>query len=466
MVTSAVVVAKRALVVILRTLASLYGVNCACTRDACDEDVLRAFRKVALKVHPDRGGNVKHQQQMNDARRAWETAKAKAKAWKPDRASTLPLASGLGPSSSKAAFRIQAASVLLTYQGLQGPAQWVSLNAFVVEHVKAWNVKHWCTTLEANTASDTFHAHVMIQFLSSEDRSAAAFVFCNIKPNVHPTDLCGEGLCRKKLQVSMDRGFFYVWADKIGTVRDSAGHLCVAGNYAPVWTDECYRYQVLGAWPEKLWKQRKLTTEMYKQYLFLARDGVVARKRNLDAVESEENRLELTQLIADNTKRIRSNPALYQTFPELPEVTAWKALFKQDALRYPVLLVDRPIHVRKNGVCPLFVANALELKIGPLLYFPDKLRAFDRKVHDGIILDDVRDLHFLTENQDKIQGKYSTELEFGTTPGGQCKYEKYLFQVPMVATLNYSTENMSLLDTHDWLSKSGNRVVVHFRGFT
>lgn len=110
-------------------------------------------------------------------------------------------------------------------------------------------------------------------------------------------------------------------------------------------------------------------------------------------------------------------------------------------------------------------ANALEMKIGPLLYFPDKLRAFDRKVHDGIILDDVRDLRFLTENQDKIQGKYSTELGFGATPGGQCKYEKYLFQVPMVATLNYSTENMSLLDTHDWLSKSGNRVVVHFRGF-
>ena len=68
--------------------------------------------------------------------------------------------------------------------------------------------------------------------------------------------------------------------------------------------------------------------------------------------------------------------------------------------------------------------NALELKIGPLLYFPDKLRSFDRKLHDGIILDDVRDLSFLTENQDKIQGKYNTQLEFGTTPGGQCKYEK------------------------------------------
>ena len=58
------------------------------------------------------------------------------------------------------------------------------------------------------------------------------------------------------------------------------------------------------------------------------------------------------------------------------------------------------------------------------------------------MLDDVRDLRFLTENQDKIQGKYNVELEFGVTPGGQCKYEKYLFRIPIVATLNYSTLNL------------------------
>ena len=54
---------------------------------------------------------------------------------------------------------------------------------------------------------------------------------------------------------------------------------------------------------------------------------------------------------------------------------------------------------------------------------------------------------FLTENQDKIQGKCNSELEFGLTPGGQCKYEKYLFKVPMVATLNYSTQNLQFLES-------------------
>lgn len=67
---------------------------------------------------------------------------------------------------------------------------------------------------------------------------------------------------------------------------------CVAGNYAPVWTTEKYRYQVLCLWPEKLWKQRKIPTEVCKEYLHFTRDGVPARKRNLEIVEQEEERQE------------------------------------------------------------------------------------------------------------------------------------------------------------------------------
>ena len=208
-----------------------------------------------------------------------------------------------------------------------------------------------------------------------------------------------------------------------------------------------------------------VTTEVYKEYLYLTRDGVPARKRNLDAVVQEEEKQELQALIASNTKRIRSNPELYKTFPEIAEVTAWLKLFEMDALRYPVLLLLGASMSGKTEYANSLFRSPLELKVGPLLHFPDGLREFNRKIHDGIILDDVRDLSFLTENQDKIQGKYNVQLEFGVTPGGQCKYEKYLFRIPIVATLNYSTQNLSLLDTHDWLSKAGNRVVVHFRGF-
>lgn len=203
---------------------------------------------------------------------------------------------------------------------------------------------------------------------------------------------------------------------------------------------------------------------MYRDYLFKARDGVLGRKRNLEAVLEEEDRLQTAELIASNTARIRSNPSLYRPFPAVPEVSAWLRLFEEDALRYPVLLLLGPSMSGKTEFANSLFKKPLELKIGPLLHFPDKLRSFDRTVHDGIVLDDVRDLRFLTENQDKIQGKYNVELEFGVTPGGQCKYEKYLFRVPIAATLNYSTLNLAFLASRDWLGKAGNRVVVQFPG--
>ena len=52
------------------------------------------------------------------------------------------------------------------------------------------------------------------------------------------------------------------------------------------------------------------------------------------------------------------------------------------------------------------------------------MRTFTRGVHDGIVLDDVRDLQFVADNQDKLQGKYDAMVEFGSTPGGTCAYKK------------------------------------------
>ena len=50
--------------------------------------------------------------------------------------------------------------------------------------------------------------------------------------------------------------------------------------------------------------------------------------------------------------------------------------------------------------------------------FPDTLRTFQRGKHDAVILDDVRDLAFVTENQEKLQGKYNGEIEVASTQGG------------------------------------------------
>ena len=46
--------------------------------------------------------------------------------------------------------------------------------------------------------------------------------------------MLGEGWCRKKLQESFDRGFFYCWAEKDGQVYDDSGPVVppVAGPVA------------------------------------------------------------------------------------------------------------------------------------------------------------------------------------------------------------------------------------------
>ena len=107
-------------------------------------------------------------------------------------------------------------------------------------------------------------------------------------------------------------------------------------------------------------------------------------------------------------------------------------------------------------------AKPLTLHVGWLERFPDKMRKFDRVVYDGIILDDIRDLKFLHLHQEKVQGKYDDVIEFASAPGGQCAFERWLFKVPLVATVNFSTSNLDMLETDDFLSCSKNRVVVEY----
>ncbi|CAE7842799.1 unnamed protein product, partial [Symbiodinium necroappetens] len=230
----------------------------------------------------------------------------------------------------------------------------------------------------------------------------------------------------------------------------------------PCWTEATRTYQVLGKWPEALWKQRKVTSEQYEKYLYLSRDGVLARKRNLDAVKEQEASLAEAALIEATTRRVRANAALYRPFPPVAAAQAWLALFLQDRLRYPLLVVRGASHTGKTEWVKSLFKNALELKVGSLQVFPEAMRGFERDTHDGIILDDVRDMAFLADHQDKLQGKYDSRVEFATTPGGTCAFRKYLFAIPIAVTVNYSTANLHYLDSHDWLGHEGNRVLVNF----
>ena len=129
-------------------------------------------------------------------------------------------------------------------------------------------------------------------------------------------------------------------------------------------------------------------------------------------------------------------------------------------MRYPVLIVLGPSFTGKTKWVHSLFADALELTIGGLEHFPIKMKKFDRKRHDGLILDDVRDMEFLAANQDKIQAVEHRAIEFASTAGGTCAFEKYLYQVPIAITVNYSTKNLHFLQDHDWLKMENNRVLV------
>ena len=63
MVASAVQVAKRVLLATMRAVALSFRVAMTCNRDSPDRDVVKNFRVLALRVHPDRlrsvpGGRV------------------------------------------------------------------------------------------------------------------------------------------------------------------------------------------------------------------------------------------------------------------------------------------------------------------------------------------------------------------------------------------------------------------------
>ena len=69
---SALDCAKRALVALIRALVTTYGCNIHVTRDSSDAELTKAYRKLSLKVHPDRGGDEEHQKRLNNANDALE----------------------------------------------------------------------------------------------------------------------------------------------------------------------------------------------------------------------------------------------------------------------------------------------------------------------------------------------------------------------------------------------------------
>ncbi len=460
---SAIDLAKRALVALLKRLAVAYAVVLEISRDSPDSQVSRAYRQVSRKTHPDRGGRVEDQTALNNAHDAWQEARKGAKKRGTyERGVQVVSARKRAKENKEKHFRFQSVGVLLTYQKFPDQSCWQRFLASVRSRLAAWRARFWCATLETN-GDGTYHLHLMLQFFKAADRNAQDFAFEDVCPNAQPNDLLGNGWGGRRLQLSLDRGFFYVWAAKEGTALDDQGQLCVAANYEPAWTSAKVKYTVKGKWLDELLQAHKLSLDAYEDYLFKCRDGVVGRKRNLDAIRARQEKEERQKELQERAKRLRSNPELFQPFKRVPEAEAWLKLFEKDALRYPLLVLYAPSYSGKTEFAKSLFKRPLKVEVGTLTHFPEKMRQYSRKSHDGLVVDDVRDLAFLAEHQEKLQGNYEAELEFASTAGGTCAFELDLWKVPVVVTVNRSTHNLDFLATHDYLSKKEN---VHFLGFT
>ena len=459
MPASKVQVATRAFVAVMLALARCYQLLVQVNRDSSPEEMLKAYKRVLLKAHPDKGGSNERMQRLQAAKESWQQARehGTANGGRPRaRASTEPAVA----RRQRAEYRVQAEVVLLTYQGVVDLKQWHRFIVCVRSSLKQWGVRRWGATLEA-CETDGLHAHLVLQFARQVDRTARSFTFEGLTPNVRKGDYLGEGLNRKRHQLSVNRGFFYVFADKVGTQREVDGRPCFEGNHVPVWVKALKgqsRYAVLGKWRENLSKERKLDHDTYEEYLYLTRDGVLSRKRNLHEVRAWQESREEAEDREAATKRVRA--ALFRPFAEVPAAKAWLSLFSTELDRYPFLVVLAPSRAGKTEWAKSLFKRPLVLAVGDLEHFPDGMRKFSRKHHDGIVLDDLRDFYFCVRHQEKLQGKVDAVTEFAATPSGQYAFTKWLWRVPVVVTANYTTSNRDLLNNNDVLANADNRVLV------
>ena len=234
---------------VLLAIGRVYAVALSVNRDSPHPELLKAYKRVALKAHPDKGGTNEHFRALQTAKEKWDalrTTKAErpcGRRWE-NGGNATSLASAVGTGSSKTQFRVRGCSVLLTYQGFSDQAAWKDFLDFVRASLESWGVQHWCATLE-RSGTGKLHSHLVLQFRSAVDRSVRSFAFKGRLPNASVNDLLNEGVCRKKLQQSVDRSFF-LRLGRQGRNGEKRQWPTLCGRGLPTSVDNC-PLQVRGA---------------------------------------------------------------------------------------------------------------------------------------------------------------------------------------------------------------------------
>ena len=265
---------------VLKDVARTYHVphGGLATRKVTRASALSVYKTLLRRAHPDKGGDASDFRKLVEAKETWDATcstdqvpKARAAPAtlrkpaaarpagfsRPGGATSAPRASSTAVVESTpcvcrfceednaTGFRVRGLGVLLTYNNkdFEGVDAWEDFKVWIGDHMLAWDALYYCATQELCRGARA-HFHLMLQFRSKADCLSSTFAYRGVKPNARPTwqDYCGQGLAKRNPHAALNRGFFYVWANKLGTCIDANGLPCVFGNYAPVWTKERYVY--------------------------------------------------------------------------------------------------------------------------------------------------------------------------------------------------------------------------------
>ena len=162
---------------IMLAMAKVYRVPVAVNRESPAEELRAAYKRLILKVHPDKGGRTDHMQRLQEAKGAWGSARRRSggRAGRPASAGDQAIVL-VQKQQARKEFRVHAEVVLLTYQGFRGQAQWRRFLAFVRKSLKPWTVDRWCATLEA-CETEGLHVHLSLRFHAKVDKTARHFAF-------------------------------------------------------------------------------------------------------------------------------------------------------------------------------------------------------------------------------------------------------------------------------------------------
>ena len=122
MASSVLTLATRALVSIILSLARAYEVSVAVNRDSDPTAIFKGCRRILLQAHPDKGGQKKDMQRLQEAKETWEKARGQKtgrppSADKPPKSGKVAMQKWRGQRRAerrKAGFRTQGVAVLLT----------------------------------------------------------------------------------------------------------------------------------------------------------------------------------------------------------------------------------------------------------------------------------------------------------------------------------------------------------------